>query len=536
MNTFCKIAFVAVALVAAVSAQIPPAPIEYVWEGMYAPPYITSPQIALAMDCTSANDCYLAGGSNGVGFGVYKYDGKMNGNLFQMNEPNMSLIVTDLAVGGSGTNPHGAFSSIVDFGFGAGLQYLAQQGTEWLPSNMPPELVWASESLTADTAGKNIVAIGSGFTNGLMLSSDYGVTFQNQNLVVPFIKDNCSAPSYIATPAPNAWFMSWASQPAQNNSNVDKKYYDVKTERIVKRKANGQVLVIRNIKTGQTRVHTKTLRELRADRQELSRAKDNTCNYYAGWILKSTDQGKTWTQVYSNPAFATSYVVCYSATSCIVTGFNDDESYTITSTDGNTFKITYTSPPASNVQMTAVQAVGFASETEVWAAGSTETQAAGYGMFWYSKDRGLTWTKYAHTIPDIMAVMAVDFIDGVGFALGITAFKTAQIMRYKKQADYGYFIQSQCPFAGCSLLCQNVSFPQGMCLQAQGGSAKAFCTPAGVMQLFYQTTSCVGSSTSQVQPINVCINGTNTFFENYCPSSVSSSNARKATSKDYYLH
>merc|ERR1712000_749391 len=77
----------------------------------------------------------------------------------------------------------------------------------------------------------------------------------------------------------------------------------------------------------------------------------------------------------------------------------------------------------------------------------------------------------------------------------------------------------------------NVCFAMG--LGAQGGSAKAFCTPNGVEQYMYQTTSCVGSYTKQVQPINKCLNGTNTFFENYCPGQgVSPSNARKATKND----
>merc|ERR1719326_1814669 len=54
--------------------------------------------MVLAADCATATECYLAGGSNGAGFGVYKYNGGFPAKVTgPMTEPNMSMIVMDIA-------------------------------------------------------------------------------------------------------------------------------------------------------------------------------------------------------------------------------------------------------------------------------------------------------------------------------------------------------------------------------------------------------------------------------------------------------
>jgi hypothetical protein len=71
--------------------------------------------------------------------------------------------------------------------------------------------------------------------------------------------------------------------------------------------------------------------------------------------------------------------------------------------------------------------------------------------------------------------------------------------------------------AGCSFLCQNMTFPQGVCIPAQGGSAMAFCHKDGIHQNMYSTTSCVGSYNATIQPIGKCLKDTQgTYFENFC--------------------
>ena len=567
MRSFLVATIAAVASCALVVAQIPPAPTEVVWEGMYAPPYLANPQIAMAMSCLSDSQCYIAGGSNGQGFGIFTYDGKMNGAVVgPMNEPNMSLMVTDIAIGGTAANPKGAFSSVDMLGMSVALQYLTNNGQEWLPSAWPNELIYIAAAITGTKGGNNVVAVGDGPISGpsLMISNDGGASFRAQPLTWK-APENCSAAGSISMPSPNAWYMSWGNQPPQKKGSgssstsgssssfagpgpqsqlpeagVDAKYLQPH-EVLVARKLNGQVLVTKNMKTGAVRSHVKTPVQFYEDLKTLERESDSSCNYFVGYILKSTDQGQTWRKVYDNKMATIGNIVCHDDTACIATAWNAGESYTISMVDGHSFKITYTTPPASATQAETVGAAAYRSATEVWVGGSAQTQSSGKGMFWSSTDGGATWTKYKHSIPDIVAIMAMDFTQGVGFALGMTMFKTSQIMRYKKQADYGSWIQKQCPVAGCTFLCQDLTFPQGMCLSTQGGSAKVFCQNGGVEQYIYQTTSCVGSYQKTLQPVNVCLNGTQNFFENICPTGAtgplsSLKAARRASSKDKFLH
>jgi len=531
----CALAAVAVAVATPPPAPIPTFPVRTVWEDMFPPPYVLNPQMSLAMVCVSEDKCYIGGGSNGVGFGVFVYDGKMNGEFTQMNEPNMSMIVTDLAITQVGTTRKGAFSSITMMGESVALQYLsgatgAALGT-WLPSAMPKEFIWASTAIAANADGSTVLALGEGpFTgNNIMASADGGKTFAPKaiNYVPSNDPGNCTFPGYLAMPAHNAWYMTWGAEPAQNNNNGptpppgppagDEKYVKGAHEKIVAKKNQGQVLVILDTKSGKARTHVKTVREMFADRRAVAKAAPQ-CNFYRGAILKSTDQGVTWTEQASFPNDLAAQIVCKDASHCAVVAFNAAESKAIVTQDGATWTTTLVTE-ATETTFMAIQAFSYASGNTLWAAGGKQESAGGgAAVFWQSEDNGQHWTQYPHEIPDVMALMSVSFTStGVGFALGISMFKTTTVLRYKSQTDYPFFTQKQCPVAGCTFLCQNAVFPQGMCLQAGGGSAKAYCTPAGLVQRAYNTTSCVGGFETFTQPVNVCINGTNGFFENVCP-------------------
>jgi hypothetical protein len=544
--------FVAALAVASamVAAQIPPAPIELVWEGMFAPPYLQNPQISLSMDCLSANKCYIAGGSNGIGFGIYSYDGKPNGNVFMMTDRNMSLMTTDVAVGGTDASPKGVFTSVTEFGISAALQYLVNAGTAWTASLMPAELVWVSQSVSASRNGNRYIAVGSGLGgNTLMVSDDAGAIFAGAPLTIPS-PDNCSSPYYIEAPTDNAWFLIWAAEPASNhgsgsgssNSNSGSSFsgeedadkpVDPATETVVRTKANGRVQIIRNTVTKKMRVHVRKAAELR---ESVNAAGDSKCNYYKGWIYKSTDQGRTWRVVYRNNFAATSFIKCSSATNCVAIAFDTLQAYTLTTVNGEKFEVTYTTPAATQTSDISLQSVGWASATEVWAGGSKASQAAGAGIFWYSRDAGRTWKAYKGSVPNMIVIMSLVFTpDGTGFAQGLTEFKTTQIARYKRQSDYGNFVQSNCPTAQCDFLCQNNTFPQGFCLQTQGGSVKAICQDDAVVQYVYETTSCVGSYTTSSMPVNVCLNSTaGGFFENFCPSAGAAQKSNVARPRAMY--
>ena len=114
---------------------------ELIWKDLFTPPYQACPEIALGISCVAKDLCFIPGGSNGVGFGMYSFDGQTNGNLIMMNEPNMTLMIMTTAMGGTKANPVGAFGGVGLLTASKALQYLSN-GTTWLPSTTPPEFVW----------------------------------------------------------------------------------------------------------------------------------------------------------------------------------------------------------------------------------------------------------------------------------------------------------------------------------------------------------------------------------------------------------
>jgi len=85
----------------------------------------------------------------------------------------------------------------------------------------------------------------------------------------------------------------------------------------------------------------------------------------------------------------------------------------------------------------------------------------------------------------------------------------------------GTFTQYQCPSYGCQSGCQGHTFPQGQCLQMEGGgSAIAQCTSSDlVLSIFPMSSSCSGNSEQQRQPLNQCLQDTTgTYIKNTCNS------------------
>jgi cysteine peptidase B len=81
------------------------------------------------------------------------------------------------------------------------------------------------------------------------------------------------------------------------------------------------------------------------------------------------------------------------------------------------------------------------------------------------------------------------------------------------------FTQKICPSAGCKSGCQEHTFPQGQCLQLQGGgSAKATCSANGLTMTDYPLSSdCSGFSIPTTQPINQCVQDEQgSYLENLC--------------------
>jgi len=82
----------------------------------------------------------------------------------------------------------------------------------------------------------------------------------------------------------------------------------------------------------------------------------------------------------------------------------------------------------------------------------------------------------------------------------------------------GDFTQEQCQDAACSVGCQNFTFAQNTCLPLSGGgSAIAQCLPGELQLTEYSTQDCSGPGQQSDMQLNVCLQGTGVYFENFCP-------------------
>ena len=121
---------------------------------------------------------------------------------------------------------------------------------------------------------------------------------------------------------------------------------------------------------------------------------DGTTGWF-GAVSKTTDGGKTWTQVFlsglENDSFYFNGIACSSDTNCVVVGEGDDANGSIsvafsTFDGGATWQKTIAGTDAS------MMGVDFVSETEGWVAA---TQMAGRGLnavFYHTVDGGKTFS------------------------------------------------------------------------------------------------------------------------------------------------
>lgn len=83
----------------------------------------------------------------------------------------------------------------------------------------------------------------------------------------------------------------------------------------------------------------------------------------------------------------------------------------------------------------------------------------------------------------------------------------------------GDFTQYQCQDWLCSEGCQENSFPQNTCLQADGGgSAIAQCSAFGLTLDIFQSSDCSGQYQQEIDPIDVCFeDDSGSYVYNVCP-------------------
>lgn len=210
---------------------------------------------------------------------------------------------------------------------------------------------------------------------------------------------------YGAFPSDNTWFISsgmWGEDPQANSTSVQ----------------------------FSSRVHVD--KEGKYSFVDKRRVGDSVTGWF-GAVSKTTDGGKTWTEVFSSDREHDYYyfngISCGSENNCIVVGEGDDASGKplvvafATFDGGKTWEKTFTS---NNVGLMSVK---FVSENEAWMAGADKKAIAINGLFWKTVDGGKTF-NLEQTLSNCF-VLDMDFGGDVGYAAcASSSGSTASVAMY----------------------------------------------------------------------------------------------------------
>eukprot|EP00331_Platyophrya_macrostoma_P023159 CAMPEP_0176447024 /NCGR_PEP_ID=MMETSP0127-20121128/24736_1 /TAXON_ID=938130 /ORGANISM="Platyophrya macrostoma, Strain WH" /LENGTH=461 /DNA_ID=CAMNT_0017833293 /DNA_START=228 /DNA_END=1610 /DNA_ORIENTATION=- len=456
----------------------------------------------MAISCVSSSSCYIAGGSNGGGFGVLSFNGQPNGNFSSLYMPDTDMMLLGIGVGGTEAAPVGAVGG---FGVGDNVQYFVN-ATTLLPSSQP--FFFMTQDIRASKDGKSILVVAQSpiTASSMVLFSTNGGKNLTNYTINSLMPNNETEARYGAIADANTWYVALGNWPSGSSSGSSGASMRRKTPRSH---------VVRNAETGKWRM------------EHVGGPADG----YTCVIAKTTDAGKTWHNVmYEDTTYYPNGIDCISPTHCVVVGegFNERAGgHVWLTTDGLTFQQTLHLKDNSSGQF-SLMSVQFNGEQEVWVGGSFATsQTSSVGVFYYSQDGGLTWTEHG-TINFVAAISDISFTaEGVGFATALTIFDDSTILRFDPNGPpqtpsptwQGDVTQIQCSDANCSVNCTSVKFAQNQCGGLNGGgSAIAQCQDGMLNQyVFPFSSNCTGLSEEQPTPCNTCIQASNGgSFENFC--------------------
>jgi hypothetical protein len=476
------------------------------WVDLFQAPYENCPSVMMALSCVTSSNCYIAGGSNGGGFGVLTFDGQPNGNFNTMSMPDMDMMLMAISVGGTADEPRGAAGGI---GFGDSVQYFVN-ATTLMPSSQPFLVVTQDIRTTAD--GKNVLVIDQGGSNAVLFSTNSGKNFSFFN-ITSLMPSPATYSRYGAIADPKTWYVTLGNWPNGGSSSSASSSKDS----IV---LSPRTTMVRDdaTKKGWRRVHTPRAESVSDD------------DGYSCVIAKTADGGVTWHNVmYESKNYYPNGIDCASANHCVAVGegFNEKAGGHVWVTfDGLTFTETLHLKDNASGQF-SIMSVKFNGENEVWVGGSFASESTSTGLIYFSRDGGQTWAPHER-LEFIGEITDISFTTGgVGFATAITIFQDSTILRYDASGPpqtpaptwNGPVSQVQCSDDNCSVNCTTVTFAQDACLTLNGGGSAIGQCKAGMLEqsVFPFSSNCTGLNEMQPIPCGVCEEASNGgSFATYC--------------------
>jgi len=378
---------------------------------------VQSPDLAPILDGVSFVDSqhgWLSGGADNVGSEVLYT--KNGGQHWQRaKEGGTSLLFLDIAMQ--------SMTSGVVSGVGiltiSGMEYTTN-GTTFLPSK---EVELESESQSVE--GIMGVKTGYGVTgqfgksNGVAISGNGGQTFTMYDCG---LNNETYMTRYGSFPSASTWYLSAGTWPAN-----------------AAQRARGKVEGFRQ-KSQRISLHmdpvTKQVKPVFdfSVMKKKPRAPQDNNGYYAA-ITKSTDGGKTWTQVFNNVNnYYPNAISCPTVNDCWFVaesgGDSDQPGANIIATNdgGKTWKTQFTNSDPNY----SLMAINMISATEGWAAGGI-LDATFDGEWLHTSNGGATWT--ANIVRGVygndLSFVKTSGSNYVGWATAFTVTSLSSVVQYK---------------------------------------------------------------------------------------------------------
>lgn len=496
------------------------------WTDLFSPPYAECPSVMMAISCMNPTNCFVPGGSNGVGFQLLQFDGMPGGTFTPLNMPNPPLMMMAIDVRGTVNQPGGATGGM---GFENGLQYPVNS-TTWMPSTLGAFLD-TTQDIRASNDGKRVLAVDAGGAANVWYSTNGGQNFTTVNINAPLITEDTQL-RYASIPSPNVWYISGGTWPNTNN-NEDFIFSPLNRKPSTTSFAlSSRVAVTRCPKTGNVARKVRKIHQKRIAAPPAPQATSATG--YSAQIFKTADGGKSFTSVYSSTTnFYFNAIDCLDVNVCYAVGEGFDANAGVhifaTKDGGNSWNEVYFLASTSEWSY-SLMSVGV-SQGVIIAAGGAEGQMSAQSLIITSED-GVTWTQQT-PLPNIVDIADLDVIPGgYAFAAAMTEYDDSTILAYRPKGaptlppapTQATFSQSDCDDSACTQNCQVNTFAQNTCLQVNGGgSALVTCsTTQLIQQYFANNNGCQGNYTTQTMPLNQCLQSNQGgYFENTCsgPSS-----------------